>query len=107
MGLNVTRTKTLLLVAASLATAAAVAFSGIIGFIGLVVPHVMRLWFGADYRRLTPLSILTGAGTLLVADVLARVVIPNQELPLGIITALVGVPFFLWVLRKAKNQGYW
>lgn len=107
MGLNVNRTKTVLLVASSLATAAAVAFSGIIGFIGLVVPHIMRLWFGADYRRLIPLSITSGASALLLSDILARVVLAPQEIPVGIITALAGAPFFLWVLRRVKNQGYW
>ncbi|MCQ3938186.1 MAG: iron ABC transporter permease [Chloroflexi bacterium] len=107
LGLNVTRTKTILLIAASLATAAAVAFSGIIGFIGLIVPHVIRLWFGADYRRLIPLSIIGGASALLIADILARIVLAPQEIPVGIITALAGAPFFLWVLRSAKNQGYW
>jgi len=107
MGLNVTRTRTLILLTASLTTAAAVAFSGIIGFIGLIVPHIMRLWQGSDYRRLLPLSILGGASALLLADVLARVILAPQELPVGIITALAGAPFFLWVLRKAKNQGYW
>jgi len=107
LGLSVTRTRTLVLMAASLATAAAVSFSGIIGFIGLIVPHVMRLWFGADYRRLLPLSVIGGAGALLLADVIARSVMSPQELPVGIVTALVGAPFFLWVLRRAKNQGYW
>ncbi len=107
MGLPVTRARTLILLAASLATAAAVSFSGIIGFIGLIVPHVMRLWFGADYRRLLSLSLIGGAGALLLADVIARSVMAPQELPVGIITALVGAPFFLWVLRRAKNQGYW
>ena len=107
LGLNVTRIKTILLIAASLATAAAVAFSGIIGFIGLVVPHLMRIWFGADYRRLIPLSIIGGASALLLSDILARVVLAPQEIPVGIITALVGAPFFLWVLRRSKNQGYW
>ena len=107
LGLNVTRTKTILLIAASLATAAAVAFSGIIGFIGLIVPHVMRMWFGADYRRLIRLSIIGGAAALILSDVVARVVIAPQEIPVGIVTALVGAPFFLWVLRHAKNQGYW
>ena len=107
MGLNVNRTKTILLIASSLATAAAVAFSGIIGFIGLVVPHIMRLWFGADYRRLIPLSIISGATALLLSDILARVVLAPQEIPVGIITALAGAPFFLWVLRRVKNQGYW
>jgi iron complex transport system permease protein len=107
MGLSVTRARTLILLAASLVTAAAVSFSGIIGFIGLIVPHIMRLWFGADYRRLLPLSLIGGAGALLLADVLARSVLSPQELPVGIVTALVGAPFFLWVLRRAKNQGYW
>ena len=107
LGLPITRTRTLILLAASLATAAAVSFSGIIGFIGLIVPHVMRLWFGADYRRLIPLSLIGGAAALLLSDVLARVIIAPQELPVGIVTALFGAPFFLWVLRRAKNQGYW
>lgn len=107
LGLNVTRVKRILLTASSLATAAAVAFSGIIGFIGLIVPHLIRLWFGPDYRRLLPLSILGGATALLVSDVIARVVIAPQEIPVGIITSLAGAPFFLWVLRTAKNQGYW
>lgn len=107
LGLNVTRTKRILLAAASLATAAAVAFSGIIGFIGLIVPHLIRLWFGPDYRRLLPLSILGGATALLICDVVSRVIIAPQEIPVGIITALVGAPFFLWVLKSAKNQGYW
>jgi iron complex transport system permease protein len=107
LGLPVTRAKTIILVAASLTTAAAVAFAGIIGFVGLIVPHVMRMWFGGDYRRLLPLSLVGGAAALLLADVLARVVLRPQEIPLGIITALAGAPFFLWVLRRAKNQGYW
>ena len=107
LGLNVTRARTLILAAASLTTAAAVAFAGIIGFIGLVVPHIVRLWFGADYRRVIPLSILLGASALLISDVIARVVIAPQEIPVGIVTALAGAPFFLWVLRRAKNQGYW
>jgi len=107
LGLNVTRIKTILLIAASLATAAAVAFSGIIGFIGLIVPHLMRMWFGADYRRLIPLSIIGGASALLISDIISRVVLAPQEIPVGIITALAGAPFFLWVLRRSKNQGYW
>lgn len=107
LGLPVTRTKTLLLIAASLATAAAVSFSGIIGFIGLIVPHVMRLWWGADYRKLLPLAMLAGGSFLIVADILARIVLRPQELPVGIVTALAGAPFFLWVLRRTKTQGYW
>jgi len=107
LGLPITRVRTLILLAASLATAAAVSFSGIIGFIGLIVPHVMRLWFGVDYRRLLPLSLLGGAAALLLSDVLARLIAAPQEIPVGIVTALFGAPFFLWVLRRAKNQGYW
>ncbi len=107
LGLNVGRARTLVLAAASLSAAAAVAFSGIIGFIGLIVPHIIRLWVGGDYRRVMPLSILGGATALLLSDVLARVLLAPQELPVGIVTSLAGAPFFLWVLRRARNQGYW
>lgn len=107
LGLPVTRARTLILAAASLSSAAAVAFAGIIGFIGLIVPHLMRLWWGGDYRRLIPLSILGGGAALLLADTLARVALAPQELPVGIVTALAGAPFFLWVLRRSKAQGYW
>jgi iron complex transport system permease protein len=107
MGLNVRRAKFIIIVAASLVTAAAVSFAGIIGFVGLVVPHVIRIWWGVDYRRLIPLSIICGASALLMADVIARVVISPQELPVGVVTALAGAPFFLWVLRRSKNQGLW
>jgi len=107
MGLNVQRAKFIIIVAASLVTAAAVSFAGIIGFVGLIVPHVVRIWWGVDYRKLIPLSILGGASVLLFADVLARIILAPQELPVGIVTALAGAPFFLWVLRRAKNQGYW
>jgi iron complex transport system permease protein len=107
MGLNVRRAKFIIIVAASLVTAAAVSFAGIIGFVGLVVPHIVRIWWGVDYRRLIPLSIIGGASVLLFADVLARIILAPQELPVGIVTALAGAPFFLWVLRRAKNQGFW
>jgi iron complex transport system permease protein len=104
LGLPVERTKTLLLAAASLATAAAVSFSGIIGFVGLVVPHIVRLLWGPDYRQLIPLSILGGATVLLAADLLARVVLAPETLPVGVVTALAGAPFFLWVLRRSRGQ---
>ncbi len=113
LGLNTERAKLLLILAASLATAAAVAFAGIIGFIGLVVPHSVRLlWGGApyeahDYRRLVPLSILGGSIVLLAADLLARMLLAPQVLPVGIITALAGAPFFLYLLRRAKDQAFW
>ncbi|MBM3151148.1 MAG: iron ABC transporter permease [Chloroflexi bacterium] len=107
MGLPVTRARILVLLAASLTTAAAVAFSGIIGFLGLIIPHLVRLRYGADYRRLLPLSMLGGAAGLLLADVLARVLMAPQELPVGVVTAIAGVPFFLWALRREKSQGLW
>jgi iron complex transport system permease protein len=107
LGLPAERVKFWLILAASLTAASAVAFSGIIGFIGLIVPHLVRLLWGADYRRLIPLSIISGGTALLLADLLARVVLAPQVLPVGIVTALAGAPFFLWVLRRAKNQGYW
>ncbi|MDD2922330.1 MAG: iron ABC transporter permease [Anaerolineales bacterium] len=107
MGLNVRRVKFMIIVAASLVTAAAVSFAGIIGFIGLIVPHVVRIWWGVDYRRIIPLSIIGGASALLLADVLSRIILAPQELPVGIVTALAGAPFFLWILRRAKNQGSW
>jgi iron complex transport system permease protein len=104
MGLPVRRAKVLILAAASLATAAAISFSGVIGFIGLIVPHVVRMIWGPDYRRLLPLSILGGATALLLADLLARLVMAPQELPVGIITALAGAPFFIWVLLHSSRR---
>ncbi len=105
LGLNVVSARKILLAAASLTTAAAVSFSGIIGFIGLIVPHIMRLCFGEDYRRLVLFSIIGGASALLISDILARVILAPQELPVGIVTALAGAPFFLWILRRVKRQG--
>jgi iron complex transport system permease protein len=104
LGVNVERLKLVLIGAASLATAAAVASAGIIGFIGLVVPHVMRLLWGADYRRLLPLSVIAGAASLLLADVAARTLLAPQEVPVGIITALAGAPFFVWLLRRTQTE---
>lgn len=107
LGLPVNRVRRLVIVAASLATAAAVSFAGIIGFVGLIVPHILRLMIGPDYRRLLPLSLLGGAVLLLAADVLARVLIAPQELPVGIVTALAGAPFFLWILRRSRQASFW
>jgi iron complex transport system permease protein len=107
LGLPVERIKVIILAAASLATAAAVAFSGVIGFIGLIVPHAVRLVWGADYRRLLPLALIAGASSLLLADLLARLLFAPQSLPVGLLTALAGAPFFLWLLRRAKAQLYW
>jgi len=107
LGLNVERYKAAILIAASLTAATAVSFAGIIGFIGLVVPHTVRLLWGADYRRLIPLSTLLGGAVLLGADILARTVLSPQVLPVGIITSIFGAPFFLFLLRKTKQERLW
>ncbi|HQF61390.1 MAG: iron ABC transporter permease [Longilinea sp.] len=105
LGLPVARVRRLVVVAATLATAAAVSFAGVIGFVGLIVPHLVRLAWGPDYRHLLPLAAIGGASLLLLADVVARVAMAPQEIPVGIITALLGAPFFLWVLRSSKRGG--
>jgi iron complex transport system permease protein len=105
LGVDVERSKRLLLVGASLLAAAAVSVSGIIGFVGLVVPHVMRLVVGPDNRRLMPASMLGGAILLVNADLLARVVVEPAELPIGIITSLLGCPFFLYLLSRRRDIG--
>ncbi|HIE25213.1 MAG TPA: iron ABC transporter permease [Anaerolineales bacterium] len=107
MGLSVGRAKIFIIVTASLTTAVAVSFSGIIGFIGLIVPHIIRIIWGPDYRRLIPLSMLGGASALLLADMLARILLAPSTLPVGIVTALAGAPFFLWILRRAKREVFW
>jgi iron complex transport system permease protein len=103
LGLPVERVKIVIILAASLATATAVSFTGVIGFVGLIVPHLARILWGPDYRHLVPLSILGGATTLLIADLLARTLLAPQEIPIGVITALAGAPFFLWVLRRSQR----
>ena len=103
LGVNVGAIRLALLIVASLATAAAVAVSGIIGFVGLVVPHVTRLLWGADHRQLLPLSAALGAAFLIVADLLARTAASPHEIPVGIITAFVGAPLFLYLLRRQRR----
>jgi iron complex transport system permease protein len=105
LGVDVERCKRLLLIGASLLAAAAVSVSGIIGFVGLVVPHVMRLVVGPDHRRLMPASMLGGAILLVNADLLARVLVEPAELPIGIITSLLGCPFFLYLLSRRRDIG--
>jgi iron complex transport system permease protein len=107
LGLSVERAKTIIIIVASIVTAVAVSFSGVIGFIGLIVPHVLRMMIGPDYRRLLPFSIVAGGTALLAADVIARWVMAPRVLPVGIITALAGAPFFLWILRRAKSEVFW
>lgn len=107
LGLDVERFKLVIVAAASLTAATAVAFSGIIAFIGLIVPHLVRIVWGPDYRRLIPLATVGGAVVLLASDVLARVIAAPQELPVGIVTSVIGAPFFLYLLRRAKHEVYW
>lgn len=104
LGINVEQTKLLIIFVTTLATAAAVAVSGIIGFVGLVVPHIVRLIWGPDHRYLLPMSGLVGAAGLILADSLARTIFAPRELPIGIVTALIGAPFFLYLLRKQKRD---
>lgn len=103
LGVGVERIKRRLLFAVSLMTAAAVSVSGIIGFVGMIIPHVIRLWTGPDHRMLIPLAALGGGMFLMVTDTVARTVISPAEIPVGVITALCGAPFFVWMLRKAKK----
>ena len=103
MGVNVERSKLLLIVAASLATAAAVAFTGPIGFVGLIAPHTVRLLWGADYRSLLPMAAILGAAFLILADLVARTVVSPSELPVGVVTAFFGGPFFLFLLRYRRR----
>lgn len=107
LGLDVERFKLVIVAAASLTAATAVAFSGIIAFVGLIVPHLVRIVWGPDYRRLLPLATLGGGIVLLGADVVARVIVAPQELPVGIVTSVIGAPFFLYLLRRAKSEVYW
>ena len=100
LGMNVERIKIVVLLAASLLTAAAVSIVGIIGFVGLIVPHIMRLITGPDHRILIPISCLAGSIFLLWSDTLARTLIPAMEIPIGVITALAGAPFFGYLLKK-------
>jgi iron complex transport system permease protein len=102
LGVDVERTKLLLLGAASLAAAAVVSVSGTIGFVGLIIPHALRLIWGPDNRSLLPMAIVYGAAFLILADVVARMADPPSEIPVGIITALCGVPFFLYLLRRSR-----
>ena len=103
LGVNVERTKLMLIAAASLSTAAAVSFSGLIGFVGLIAPHAVRLVWGVDYRSLLPMAAIVGAGFLILADLVARTAVSPTELPVGVITAFCGAPFFLYLLRQRRG----
>ena len=104
LGIAVERDKRLIIVVGSLLTAAAVTMSGLIGFVGLVVPHVMRLLCGPNHRLLLPAAALAGAIFLVVADLLARTLLPPAELPVGVLTAGLGGPYFLYLLRTSRRE---
>lgn len=100
LGVSTERTKLIAFGTASLLAAAAVAVSGVIGFVGLIVPHVIRIAWGNDYRFLIPAAALLGAAFLVAADAIARTAAAPNEIPVGVVTAFIGVPFFVWLLRR-------
>jgi iron complex transport system permease protein len=104
LGVDIERTKKILIVAVSLLSGAAVSVSGLIGFVGLIIPHVVRLVIGVDHRILLPSSALVGAIFMIIADTIARTAIAPVEIPVGIITALFGAPFFIYLLRVKKSS---
>jgi iron complex transport system permease protein len=104
LGVNTERLKKILLASATLMTAAAVSISGIIGFVGLIIPHIARILVGPDHRILIPSSALTGAIVLILCDTAARTVVRPMQLPVGIITALLGAPFFIYLVRRKKRS---
>jgi len=103
LGVNVERLKLVLLAAATLITAASVSFVGTIGFVGIIIPHAVRLVWGTDHRFLLPFSVLTGAIFMILADLVARTLLAPTELPIGVITAICGAPFFLYLLKRRKK----
>jgi iron complex transport system permease protein len=106
LGIDVERVKLTLLAAATLITSAAVCFTGLIGFVGIIVPHAVRLIWGPDYRFLLPLSTLVGSIFLILADTLAHTLLSPTEIPVGVITAFCGAPFFLYLLRRRKGLAF-
>jgi iron complex transport system permease protein len=103
LGIETSRVRLFVVIAASLGTAAVVAVGGLIGFVGIIVPHTIRLLVGSSYRLVLPLSILFGAAFLILADLAGRIAIAPAEIPIGVITAFLGAPFFLLVLRRSRN----
>ncbi len=104
LGVPVEFSRVLLIAAASLVTAAAVSVSGVVGFVGLVVPHVVRMIWGPDHRFLLPMAAVVGALLMILADALSRTLIAPSEIPIGVVTACVGVPFFLYLLRRQRRE---
>ncbi len=104
LGVNIDRVKVLLLILASLSAAAAVSVAGIIGFVGLITPHIVRIIVGPDHRILYPTSAIAGAVLLLGSDTIARMALSPREIPVGIITSVIGVPFFIYLLMRSKKK---
>ncbi len=104
LGVDVRLVQRVLLLCSALLVAAAVAVSGVIGFIGLVVPHLMRMWLGSDHRAVIPGSVLTGAFLLLIADTAARTLVAPAEMPVGLLTSILGAPWFLWLIFRRGGQ---
>ncbi len=107
MGINIKRIETAAFAVAAFITAIAVSMSGLIGFVGLIIPHAIRIAFGPDHRQLIPLSAIAGAGLLVAADTLGRVIIAPAQLPVGVVTAIAGGPFFLVLLIKYSHKVGW
>jgi iron complex transport system permease protein len=103
LGVDPRRVRLVVVVAATLTTAAAVAVSGLIGFVGIIVPHTVRLLVGASYRVILPVAVIGGAAFLVLADLVARTVLSPSEIPIGVVTAFVGAPFFALVLRTSRR----
>ena len=104
LGVDVRRVRLVTVVAASLGTAAAVSVSGLIGFVGIIVPHTVRLLFGSSYRVILPLTVLFGGAFLVAADLVARLALEPAEMPIGVVTAFLGAPFFVLILRTARSR---
>ena len=104
LGVNIKAMRVLLYLSASLLTATAVTIAGSVGFVGLVIPHMLRLLGARDHRLLLPCSILLGGSFLVIADALARTIIAPQQLPVGVVTAIIGVPSFLVILRSSIKK---
>ena len=104
LGYNVNRTRIILSVIAVFLAGISVAYVGLIGFVGLIVPHIVRLLFGSDYKWLLPMSMLLGSCVLLIADTVARIIAAPIELPVGTMMAMLGGPFFLYLLRKGNKS---
>jgi iron complex transport system permease protein len=104
LGVDVSRVRLIVVISATLGTAAVVAVSGLIGFVGIIVPHAIRLVVGSSYRIVLPMSLLLGAVFLIVADIPGRILDNPAETPIGVVTAFLGAPFFLLILRTRQAQ---